>query len=436
MKKFFAILLLTSTLLCLGACDRSDTSEQSVTTPQVTTTQSAPYDIEIIKDGKTEYSIVYPLTGESYAHEAAKLLSNKIFDATGVRISVKDDFTRAEEHEIVLGKTRREGNGISFDRKSYDWSKNVLHVGKYESRILITSKSDFELYDNIAVIADVWIAEYKDGTLGINNTIEGALMNAPANAHDIISIMSHNIYYKQIDERKELVRQELLYLQPDLFGAQEAKPEWVEFLDRELVGYGRIGISRSKDGKGEYTPIYYKKDKFDLIDSGTFWLSNTPDVPGSRFEGANNDRIATWGLFEIKATGKRVLLLNTHLDTKSEEIRTLELELIFEFLKDYDDYPIYMTGDFNFQRHFSTYALMTEEYRDCEYLAKAQLSKGVNTYNGFGNGNSMGDYVFTDSKNKNKILYHKVINEQRFGDFTFEGYVSDHYAVYIKTHIT
>ena len=435
MKKLFATLLVAMTVLCLVSCNDADLSEQNETTSN-TTTQSAPYDLEIINDGKTEYSIVYALNGESYAHESAKLLSNKIFEATGVRLFVIDDFTAATEYEIVLGKTRREASVISFDRKGYDWENNSLHVGKYDNKILITAKSDFELYNNIDAIANAWIAQYKDGVLGINNTIEGILMNTPSNSHDTISIMSHNIYYQKIDERKELVRQELLYFQPDLLGAQEAKPAWVEFLDNELSEYGRIGISRSKDGKGEYTPIYYKRDKFTVLDSGTFWLSNTPDVPGSRFPGANNDRIATWGLFEIKATGKKFFLLNTHLDTASEEIRTLELELIVEFLKDYDDYPIYMTGDFNFQRHFSTYELMTHEYRDCEYLAEAQLSSGVNTYNGFGNGNSMGDYVFTDKHNSNKILFHKVINEKRFGDFTFDGYVSDHYAVYIKTQIT
>lgn len=439
-KKLLCVILCVAFLLCLGACNSSDNSGQNGTTSDATTanttTQSLPYDLEIIKDGSTEYSIVYALNGDSYARESAKVLSNKIFEATGVRIFIVDDFSIATEHEIVLGKTRREGNGISFDRKGYDWTKNTLHVGKYENSILITAKNDFELYNNIDAIANAWIAAYHDGVLGINNTIGEVLMNAPASAHDTISIMSHNIYYQKIDERKELVRQELLYFQPDLLGAQEAKPAWVEFLDKELSGYGRIGISRSKDGKGEYTPIYYKKDKFNVLESGTFWLSHTPTVPGSRFPGANNDRIATWGLFEIKATGKKLFLLNTHLDTASEEVRTLELELIFEFLKEYNDYPIYMTGDFNFQRHFSTYSLMTSEYRDCEYLAEAQLSTGVNTYNGFGNGNSMGDYVFTDNYNSNKILYHKVINEKRFGDFTFDGYVSDHYAVYIKTQIT
>ena len=439
MKKLFAIFIALSTLLCLTSCNGGDGADTGTTasSTEATTTYVSPYDLEIIKDGATDYYIVYSLSGEKYAHEAAKALSNKIFEATGVRILVIDDLVRATGPEIILGKTKRDGNGVSFDRNGYNWSKNELFVGHYDSNILITAENDFELYKHIDAVADIWTSYFKDGVLGINNTIEGALMLSPANANpNVISIMTHNIYYQKIDERKELVKQELLYLQPDLFGAQEAKPAWIEFLDKELSGYGRIGVSRSKDGKGEYTPIYYKKDKFNLIDSGTFWLSNTPNVVGSRFEGANNDRIATWGLFEIKATGKKLLMLNTHLDTASEEIRTLELELIFEFLKDYDKYPIYMTGDFNFQRHFSTYSLMTSEYRDCEYLAESQMSKGVNTFNGFGNNNSMGDYVFTDSHNSNKIICHKVINEKRFGDFTFDGYVSDHYAVYIKTHIT
>ncbi len=441
-KKATSILLTVITFftLTLLSCGKElpDSQEETTSAPTeavVSEDASAKYDsypIEAIKDKATRYTIIYSANAGLYAYETAVEFSNRIYDATGVRIPIKEDRYSFSEYEIVLGETAREGKEISFSREQHRWDVHPIFAGCYGKRLLITAETDFALYDNIASIAWVWTAEYRNGALGANDTICEALMLDSPKIKGDISIMSQNVYYKEMEERKELVYEQLNYYKPDLIGLQEATPAWLEFLDAELTEYGRIGISRSADGKGEHTPIYYKKSKFEVIESGTFWLSSTPSVPGSRFEGANNDRIATWALFKIKDTEKKIFFLNTHLDTKGESVRKPEAELILSFLKDYNDYPTYMSGDFNLSRSSYSYKLLTENHNDCHNIARLNLSKDVHTYNAWGERTAEGDYIFSDAA---EILLYKVITEKKFGKYEFDGYVSDHYGVYIKTRI-
>lgn len=442
LKKAFAILLSAVLCITLASCSPSNEDKEingttSHTSDSSTVTSSGvSFPIEVIKDGKTKYTIVYSTEQGDYAHAAANELSKQIFDATGVSVFIEEDRFSNSEYEIVLGKTDREGDEIPFLRHEHNWLEKPIFVEYYENRLLITAKDDFSLCYNIDRLAALWTAEYRDGILGADNEICDTLMTETPKASNDLSIMSHNVYYKNMQQRKGLVAQELAYFSPDLIGLQEATPEWMTFLDSTLTEYGRIGVSRAANGNGEYNPIFYKKDKFELLDSGTFWLSKTPSVPGSRFDGANNDRIATWGLFQIKQSGKKLLLLNTHLDTAGENIRTLELDLIFDFLSDYDRYPIYMTGDFNFQLTFDTYEKTNELFHSCHDIAKINISKDVPTFNAWGDRTATGDYIFANKDSEHEVILYRVINERRFGDFTFDEFISDHYAVYVKIRIT
>lgn len=434
-----AITLLIAALLSISLCACSDLASDTPT-PTSSSSESTPpgsdYPIEVVKDGKTNYTIIYSNDQGDYGKGAATELSKHIFEATGVSVFIEEDRFWDSEYEIVLGTTDREGDSIPFKRALHNWYNEPIFVECYGKRLLITAKDDFSLWCNIDKLASIWLTEYRDGILGANNTVCDTLMTEVPKAYNDVSIMSHNVYYKEMQKRKNIVAEELAFFSPDLIGIQEATVEWMSFLDPTLSDeYGRIGVSRAANGRGEYNPIFYKKDKFDLLDSGTFWLSNTPSVPGSRFPGADNDRIATWGLFEIKQTGKKLLLLNTHLDTAGEDIRTLELELIFDFLEDYDQYPIYMTGDFNFQTHYYNYKKATELFHSCHDIARSNLSEGVPTYNDWGSRSATGDYIFANKETSHEILLYRVINERRFGDFTFDEFISDHYAVFIKTRI-
>eukprot|EP00467_Chlorarachnion_reptans_P012332 CAMPEP_0114522188 /NCGR_PEP_ID=MMETSP0109-20121206/20610_1 /TAXON_ID=29199 /ORGANISM="Chlorarachnion reptans, Strain CCCM449" /LENGTH=427 /DNA_ID=CAMNT_0001703391 /DNA_START=38 /DNA_END=1322 /DNA_ORIENTATION=+ len=124
--------------------------------------------------------------------------------------------------------------------------------------------------------------------------------------------------------RVPLVQQMFRRENPDIIGMQEVLPEQMEDLKQMLPGFKAIGVGRD-DGRseGEFVPVFYRHEKFDAVDSGHFWLSETPDVPGSIYRGAGCTRVTTWALLRPKQTdvGVDVLALSTHLDHVSERAR-------------------------------------------------------------------------------------------------------------------
>jgi endonuclease/exonuclease/phosphatase family metal-dependent hydrolase len=136
----------------------------------------------------------------------------------------------------------------------------------------------------------------------------------------------------------------------DFVGTQEGVDSQLVDIDRAVVGYARIGVART-DGakKGEYSAIYYRTARFTVESSGTFWLSDTPEVPGSTSWGNTIPRICTWGHFIDKATGYGLYLFNVHLDHVSQPSREKGVALMMKRaaarLK--AEHPLIVTGDFN-----------------------------------------------------------------------------------------
>ena len=104
----------------------------------------------------------------------------------------------------------------------------------------------------------------------------------------------------------------------------------MEDLTEGLPEYGWVGVGRD-DGQeaGEFNPVFYRKDKYDLVDSGTFWLSETPELPSLGWNGGCN-RLCTWVILREKATGFTYAHVNTHLDNASEEARVNGAKLVRE----------------------------------------------------------------------------------------------------------
>lgn len=136
----------------------------------------------------------------------------------------------------------------------------------------------------------------------------------------------------------------------DVIGTQELVPDTRDHLLKDLPEYACVGVSR-EDGKdeGEACYIIYKKDRFEVIDSDTFWLSETPAVPGSRSWNSWCTRICTMIRLKDKQTNKEFVHVNTHLDHASEEARINGIKLIVaEIKRRYtDSVPLVLTGDFN-----------------------------------------------------------------------------------------
>ena len=223
---------------------------------------------------------------------------------------------------------------------------------------------------------------------------------------------------------------------PDILGVQEAQynSQWTYLMDElKGVGYNGYGLNRSdgkESGSGEVVGILYNTNVIKKIEVGTFWLSETPDKP-SRSWGMSMNRTATWGLFEHIPTGQKFFFLNTHLPLKNDKLDDPEtakkegMKLIEKKLLEYDeDYPLYLTGDFN--------VISTDPVLDGvrEFMRNARTYAPVRdtnpTVNGFGDTSSRKqiDHIYYSDYLK-AVEYYTIMDE-----YNGIKYVSDHYPIY------
>ena len=176
-------------------------------------------------------------------------------------------------------------------------------------------------------------------------------------AGESLRVMSFNVRYgtakdgeNHWDKRKELCASRVTVFNPDLLGLQEALGFQNVFILGTLEGFAQLGVAR-EDGKekGEHTTVMYRKARFELVASGTFWLSETPDEPGSKSWDSSLPRIATWArLKDLKNGGAELLFLNTHFDHKGNQARVEAAKVIKKFVAEKGkDLPVIITGDFN-----------------------------------------------------------------------------------------
>lgn len=177
-----------------------------------------------------------------------------------------------------------------------------------------------------------------------------------ASAPQPVNVMSFNIRYDNPEDsldnwkyRKDRAANAIRFYDADIVGTQEVLHNQLADLQQRLPGYGVVGVGR-EDGKekGEYSALWYKKDRFTLLDSGNFWLSETPDVPGSKGWDGACERIASWAKLKDKASGKEYFALNTHLDHVGVVARREGISLILDKVNELSGgLPVIVTGDFN-----------------------------------------------------------------------------------------
>ena len=180
------------------------------------------------------------------------------------------------------------------------------------------------------------------------------------------------------------------FQQPDLLGVQEALVGQVKDMANGLNGYGYIGVGRTDGAEsGEYSAIYYRKERMVLLDWGYFWLSDTPYKPSKGFpdEGGSTSfyRIATWGKFFDRVTGTPIWHFNTHFDldeTNRQQSYYLMKQVIEE--KASRTAPVIVTGDFNAEQTSGAYSLFSNSgfLYDC-YSRTKQRFMNDGTSGGF-----------------------------------------------------
>ncbi len=159
--------------------------------------------------------------------------------------------------------------------------------------------------------------------------------------------------------RKAGVARFLEEQQLQLLGMQEVLHHQLTDILAACPEYGYAGVGRD-DGrtKGEYSPVLFRKDLFELLSSNTFWLSEQPDSAGSKGWGAAYPRVATWAKLKSKATGKILVICNTHLDHMSKQAQQNGLQLILDSLAVIGKgLPVILCGDFNVTTDSPAYLL-------------------------------------------------------------------------------
>jgi endonuclease/exonuclease/phosphatase family metal-dependent hydrolase len=167
------------------------------------------------------------------------------------------------------------------------------------------------------------------------------------------------------NHRRPLVASLLTYHTPDLIGVQEAFRRQLDELIIDHPEYEWFGVCRTDgtinpDPDNEFSAILYRKSRFERLDGSTFWLSPTPEVPGSQGWDAALPRIATWVKLRDKETGKQFYHINTHFDHVGDTARLESIVLIRKFIDSLTDrLPVVLTGDFNTSDNSLPYYVIT-----------------------------------------------------------------------------
>ena len=230
-----------------------------------------------------------------------------------------------------------------------------------------------------------------------------------------------------INNRSKLVTAILDQYAPDSFGVQEATAKWMRILKSEMGDrYACVGHPRDRLGPfSEYSAVFYLKDKYNVIDSGTFWLSETPEVKYSVSFDSACRRIASWAMLEDKETGLRYTHINTHLDHVHESTRVGQMGVLVDYLKDFQsEGTVVITGDFNTYSDGEVYAEITKTTDDVAKIATT-ADEGI-TYHNYGKKKDEGqgaiDFIFV-SKGTKAENYKIIDNTVK------DMYPSDHFAI-------
>lgn len=188
----------------------------------------------------------------------------------------------------------------------------------------------------------------------------------------------------QWENRKSAVIDFVLFEQPDVMGMQEALYAQVQYLEEHLPSYKRVGVGRD-DGKqkGEFSPIFFNTLKYTLVDSGTFWLSLTPEKPSVGWDAAL-PRVCSWVILEDKLSKELVQVYNAHYDHVGEEARQKSSQVILRKSEEMEmaDKVIIM-GDFNLEPTAKAIQEFVQAGFKDSFEASERRFGPVGTYNAF-----------------------------------------------------
>ncbi len=222
--------------------------------------------------------------------------------------------------------------------------------------------------------------------------------------------------------RADLVIKGIQNNQPGVIGFQEVTKWHYSYLTDCLPSYDSIITYRDDAFNSEGCPIFYRSDIYTLIDKGSFWLSETPDVM-SKDWGAACYRICSYAILKDNATDTEFVVFNTHLDHISDEARINGINVVLDKIKEFGNLPAVLMGDLNAEENSETYKSATESFFDVKYQTTNTMTSA--TYQAWGKqlDSDCIDYIMI-SKTGFKVNSYKVVTD------TYDGvYSSDHFPL-------
>ena len=231
-----------------------------------------------------------------------------------------------------------------------------------------------------------------------------------------------------IAERAPRLKAVLDKYDADVIGLQEFVPLWEEHIEKYFSNeYEIFYVYRTNEGWLETAPILYKKDKFNCLNKGYFWLSDTPEVMSGGWDIYNHNRICFYVLLENKISGEKFAFFNTHFGF-GDENQIKSVRLIQKYMDNFSDYPTFITGDFNATPQTNAYAEMVKKFNDVNELTLKDKRTTFHAYMTRGNLDCHIDFCFINDK-ITPISY-KIIDDLIDGK-----YPSDHYGVFTELKI-
>ncbi|MEI6889658.1 MAG: endonuclease/exonuclease/phosphatase family protein [Bacteroidales bacterium] len=263
-----------------------------------------------------------------------------------------------------------------------------------------------------------------------------------------LKVMTFNIRYNNPadsvynwDHRKDMVYDVFLKYKPDLVGLQEVLYDQLIDLRDTLKEYSWLGAGRDDGNKaGEFSPVFYKTSRFLKVDGAVFWLSKTPDIPGSKSWHTACTRIVSWLMLREKQSGQLFFIFNTHFDHQSEEARLESARLIRKKIEEITyGRPVILCGDFNSTSSGEAYQLLTNKsipgfLTDTRTSLSDTLKQPTYSFVGFpyhpDEGNLI-DFIFTRNTQAFKVMSYEIITDNRNG-----LYPSDHLPVMVEFSVS
>ena len=361
--------------------------------------------------------------------QIAQVIADKSLELCGRRPEIVTDFeVKAGDALIIIGMSSLvpEALQAEWDAAQASTEGQFSYYINHTDNVVWINTAVLEGYR--AINRDILPQIQANETASI--TLSTGLVKVP----QLFSVMSFNVCVWAFDDsHTRRVIDTILENIPSVFGVQEADVAWMTALNKGLGDiYTSVGIGRDGIDKGEHSAIFYRTDMFHLVDSGTKWLSNTPDVMASKFPEANFPRIMTYAVLERKTDGARFLYVNTHLDHDGknsievgEQVRQRQIEVLIAEIKKLGDLPTIVTGDFNVTDQASAYTTMIGAgFLDSAKVAKEGEMKP--TYNGMDDNyaGAIIDYIFVSPELADVVNEYTVCPAKRNG-----GWISDHNAI-------